>query len=271
MSTASPGWSATGPTPPMGQPAKKKPGVAGIVIGIVLMVLGPAIGAVVIVMSTVSSVSGVTGAQSYPSSEPVQVSVTGSDQMGIWISPFVNTVCDVQDPAGRPMELEFSLLDQHVNDYYLFAAFTPTTSGVYTITCDDTQTYQVKVAPVLQAEGFVGGIVAGVLVIALVFLGGLVVLIVSIVRRSSWNRTYGPRAGQPPAQPYPYSAGQQQSAYPGQQQYPYPGQPQAPYPGQPQQPYSDSGQQQPYPGQQPPAPETPQPPAPDQPPSPPQA
>ena len=244
MSSMPPGWPPTGSAP--AQPAKAKPGVAGIVIGIVLMVLGPVIGIIVIVMTAIGSTSGVSAAESFSSDETIQVSLTAGQETGIWANPpYGIAECDVTGPSGAEVTMDFSFMSQEVDGYGVIDTFTPTTTGVYTADCEDpTGQSLFKVAPTMQTGSLAAGIVVGILLIILPALGGLILLIVSIVRRSNWNRTYG-SAPRPPAQPSPYAA-QPPSSYPGQPPS-YPGQP-VTYPGQPQPPYA-GGQPPAYPDQ----------------------
>jgi len=203
--------------------APKKPGVAGVVIGIILMVVGPIIGIVLAVASTVGSVSSVTSAPTYQADGlPHHVNLTVGQQAGIWMvdGSWNNGVdCQVTDPTGNDVDLLPPVISQNVGNYTLTASFMPPSSGQYTVACVGATVDPYRVAPLLAVRTLAGGIIGGILIIIVTFLAGLILLIVTLVRRGSWTSKYGPKppSMMPPAygaQPMPYG-----------QPYPAPGQP----------------------------------------------
>jgi|GEM_PF-1237399 len=204
--------SVTAPyAPPPAQPAKKKPGKVGIIIGIALLVLGPVIGTILIVTSAIGSSSGVARAPAFAADgNPNPVSLDAGVNMGIWTNPgdIVGGTCQILDPSGGNVAFSTSnVTNETMNNYQLAATFTPPVSGTYTVRCATTGTaFNFKIAPPMQVGGLVVGIVVGVLLIVVGILAGLVVLIVSLIRRSHWKSRYGPEAlaaAQPYAQPEP--------------------------------------------------------------------
>jgi len=252
---------------PPAVPPKKKPGIVGIIIGVALMVLGPVIGVILIVTSAVGSVGGFSSAPVFQADgSNHQVSVTAGTIMGVWIDQNATGQCEVFDSAGNDIALSTPTSgNQTLNNYDLVAVFTPSTGGTATVTCSGDTVFPYKVAPLIAVGKLAGGIVAGVLIMVFGFLAGLAVLIVTIVRRSGWNKRYGPGApvggyvpnptpyavqpaspfGQQPItyNPQPTTYGQQPPAY-GQQPQTFGQQPPT-YGQPPQQPYPPAGGQTP--------------------------
>lgn len=143
--------------------------------------------------------------------------------------------CTVTDPAGSDVSLDYGS-SASINDYDLLGSFETTDAGSYGFDCDGAA----KVVSGSDAKGVAKSvftwIAVGIGLAGLVFVVGLVLLIIGIVKlvgsgreRREWQQQAAYAGGQPPA----YG---QQPFY-GQQ----------PYQGQ-QPPYG----QQPYQGQQPP-------------------
>ena len=268
----------------MGQPvAKKQPGVAGIVIGIILIVLGPVIGGLVIAGAAVGSVSSVTNADTYTADGSMQdITLTGGKVMGIWAETHAVGNCDVVDSDYNEVPLATSGFSAQTvnNTYQLVATFVPPADGTYTVEClasNDSWTY--KVAPQMNVSGLATGLVVGIIIIPVAFIIGLVLLIVTLVRRSNWKKAQAATAMSAfaPGTPSPYQPG---SPYGVPTTTPASTGPQMPYGSQPsagpQMPYGSqppAAPQVPYGSQPPTAPQMPygsQPPAAPQPPYPPQ-
>ena len=194
------------PPAPLPAPATRKPGKAGIIIAIALIVLGPVIGTILIVVSTLSATSAISGAAPYAADDsPVPIELTGGAEMGLWVYDAQVDRCQIADPTGAVVPLNGpGSTSSSLNGYSLVATFTPPSSGTYVVACATPSASTFKIAPRIQAGGMVAGIVAGVLLIVVLLFGGLALLIVTVVRRSSWNSRYGPGAqAVAPAYPYP--------------------------------------------------------------------
>lgn len=232
------------PGPMPDTPPKKKPSVIGIVLGILLaVVIGPIAGITLIVTSTVSSIGGVTSAPVFQADgTEQQVAVSANTVMGVWIDSRSSGQCEVLDADGNDIALGTPTGgSQTVNNLELVAIFTPLASGNVTVSCWGNSVFPYKVATLISVGGLAGGIVAGVLILIVAFFGGVIWMIVTLVRRSNWNSKYGPKAVgafPPNPAPYPIQPGYASAppAYPEAQPYAQP-------PAYPQPPY----------GQQPPA------------------
>jgi len=200
--------------------AKKKPGIAGIVLGIVLMVFGPVIGVVLIVVTAVAATADIRDAQIFdPGDGNATLELSGGQEMGLWVNYDGYGNCRVLDQAGGILPFNDSgYVSQQVNNYSLAATFTPPVDGSYVIECSSSNAnLRFKVAPTLAGGKLAGGIVAGVLAIIVLFLGGLAWLIVTLVRRSNWNKRNAPPApgyGPPGASPQGYGPGYVPPQYP---------------------------------------------------------
>jgi len=181
---------------------KKKPGIVGIIVGIALIVVGVAAGVIVIVTTALDSAVGVMGAETFSSdAPPAEVSLEAGSDMGIWLDQMSVGNCGVLDPSMAEVPLTKSgFVSQTMNDFRLVATFTPPVDGVYTVMCESySSSVLFKVAPTIATAGLAAGIVVGVLLIVLLPIAGIIVLIVTVVRRSHWNRQYA----QPAPMPYP--------------------------------------------------------------------
>jgi len=208
--------------------------MAGIIIGIILIVLSVPIGAAIIYAGVSSTAKAFVSAdQFYSDGNSNQVSITGTADMGIWASAsLVSGTCQVADPSGNDVALNYSSISQNVNSWWLYATFTPNGSGTYTVACSQGMgfSFDYLVAPTIVTKSVVGGLFGGIAAGFVAFVVGLVLIIVTAVRRGKWTRTYGGTApgmvtayGQamPPAYP--------PQAYPPQMPYQPPS---APLPGQ---------------------------------------
>ena len=171
-------------------PRARRPGIAGIVVGIILMVCGPVMGGGVIEYSTLRSASQIDAAQTFSSNgTPAQVALTGTSEMGIWITPGGHGSCQVYDPKLVPVPLSIDgFTRQSANQYDLAGTFTPTGDGMYTVVCSSTPaSFTFKIAPVPQPKGSTTLIIAGVVIIVVVFLVGLALLVAMLIRRYGWH------------------------------------------------------------------------------------
>ncbi|MCL2783812.1 MAG: hypothetical protein FWD80_07605 [Propionibacteriaceae bacterium] len=235
------------------QPTSKKPGAAGFVIGALLIVVGFTVGMVMFFTSFLGQASDVSNAQAFDSDGTFNaVTLSGGQQTGIWVNNSGVGTCEVDDPSGLPISVSTSVTSsQTVNGFDLVATFTPDGNGDYLVACLSTGTdFSYKVAPVMFSSGAMGWVL-GIAIMAVGIIAGIVLLIVTGVRRSHWTKNN---------RPTPAPQGQSWGSYPptGQtaptyqpEQYPTP--PQRPYPGYPgyqgQPPYSPQPGQQPSPGQ----------------------
>ena len=180
------------------QQAPKKPGIAGIVIAVVLMIFAPVVGVLLIVFSSVDTASDLTNAPSFTTAAETQVELTAGEEMGLWVTNF-SWNCQILDPDGISVDIfVMGGGTQTIGRFTLGATFTPTHTGTHSIDCTrSTEPAEFKVAPPMNVGGMVWGIILGVfLIIGMVF-AGIIVLIVSLIRRSKWNRTYGPAKPNP--------------------------------------------------------------------------
>lgn len=153
--------------------------------------------------------------------------------------------CQAKDASGAdiPLERIQGTEEITVNSstwYVVLRSADPVPAGAYSVTCTGAEgTY--GVGPRASVLGFIGYVLGAIGSFLLFGLTGVLILVLSTVRRRR-ARAAASTFGAPP--PYP---GAPQQPYPGAPQQPYPGAPQQPYPGAPQQPYPGAGQQ-PYPG-----------------------
>jgi len=175
--------------------APKQPGIIGLVLGIVLMVLGPVIGTVVMDVSdyaATDTVSGVSARKADGGSYIVYLE--GNTDMGIWVRPFGSAgVCQVLTISGaRPYPIDTNITTSTmVQNYQLVARFTPPMSGFYDVRCkygEEMATYKVALA---NSTAPFPGVPLGVLLIMGGFIGGLVALIKTLGRHSDWSTRFG--------------------------------------------------------------------------------
>ena len=164
---------------------KPKPGIAGIIIGAALMVIGFAAGLGLILSAAVSSSMPVLNAPTNPSDSTVKVQLTAGDTEGLWASGFPSLTVTIQDPSGNQLDCVPSSMATNVNNFFLLCTFAAPVSGEYTVYVSGGD---FKVAPPMKVAGLAGGIIGGVMLMIFLPLGGLALLIVTIVRRSKWDR-----------------------------------------------------------------------------------
>jgi len=192
---------------PQGVPlaVPKQPGVIEIVLSILLMVFGPVIGSIVVGVTTSSSDGGVSDAQEYQADGSQNtVYLNGGVNMGIWVYPLnIPIVCEMKSLTGEYLDIDTNINTSTVVQHYqLTARFTSPNTGIYTVSCTSrVGSLQYKVAPATSTASLAADIAIGVILIIGGFFGGLVAVIVTVVRRSYWRRKYGPQPY--PQQPYP--------------------------------------------------------------------
>ena len=171
---------------------KKKPSVAGIIVSIALLVLGPVGGAAWIIVAVINVTGELSQAPVYSSDNPAAEIVVsgGSQEMALWTSGGGVNQCVVTDPSGGNVPLHPpSISDSTIGRYSLAATFTAPSDGVYKIDCTAADnSFKFKVAPSMSVAGLVGGILGGVLVIIVGMFAGAILLVVTLIRRSSWKR-----------------------------------------------------------------------------------
>jgi len=217
--------------------------MAGIIIGIILIVLSVPIGIAIIAMAVTGTARAFTSAEQFVSDgSSYSVAITGTKQMAIWIDTSTTPgACQMTDPSGNDVNLNEDITDQFVNNWWSYAAFTPDGDGTYTITCSPDfggNNFDYIVAPDIVNGSTVGGLIGGIAAGFVAFVVGVVLIIVTAVRRGKWTSTYGGTPGMAYGQPMPLAP--PQAWAPAQQP------PASPYPGQ--QPPAPWG-----PGQQPPS------------------
>jgi len=171
-------------------------------LGIVLPVVGLIAGSAIIAGSAGGTISGLASANEFQSDGTANhVNLVAGKATGIWmIDPTADVPCQVTDPTGAQVSLVTPSASQNVNNYGLYVSFTPPVSGTYTVTCTGASypwgsvVDPYKVAPLLSTGRLTGGIVAGILIIVILFLGGIALLIVTIIRRSNWDSKYRAQA-----------------------------------------------------------------------------
>ncbi|MDR2896468.1 MAG: hypothetical protein LBV30_07455 [Propionibacteriaceae bacterium] len=177
-----------------GQP--KRPGIVGIIVGVALMVVLPIIGVILVGTSSFGAFGPVSAAEVISTAD-IGTFVDGQpgEPLGVYIDAdgvAIGGQCQVLDPDGDVVTPSQPDTAVTYNDYDMQLIFTPTKAGQYAVMClSDGANFTYKVAPAVEVGSFAGGLVAGILLIVLGGLVGLVLLIVTIVRRSRWTRKYG--------------------------------------------------------------------------------
>ena len=222
---------------------KGKPGIAGFIIGALLVVVGLGMAAHGFGGNSggTTTTGGVADQPSHPTDGSlVQVTLQAGQTTGIWFSSASTegASCGLADPSGTPMDFDNTVTPQVVAGYTLKATFQTTTSGQYSVECQTTGaalTYKVgwtgTTVSSSDAPVEVGQIVGTLAAIG----GGIALLIVTGVRRSKWTSqhnalagaagyygaaNYGPVGAQQAYQPAGYQSGPPQPSYGPQQSAP---------------------------------------------------
>jgi len=215
-------------------PAAKQPGKTGIIVGIVLLIAAP----IILGAAIFAFVSGVSGTTTYISDTvPAEVDLKEGDQTGIWIEQNGSGYCQVFDPMMLPIAIETSgFASQTVNEYELAAVFLPNQDGTYTVICSGNLIpFHFRVAATGHVASFAIGLTIGIIMIP----AGIILLIVTVLRRSAWKNNNSHQPAQQIWQPQPAQPmyePPQQSSYgpvPSQPAYGSPPQPDSAAPSQP--------------------------------------
>jgi len=226
----------------------KKPGVAGIVMGIVIAVVGLIAGAVVMTFGALGGVvSGAIDVSNAPDfaadASDYYVDATAGTTMAFWFPSGANGRCAVFDPNGNEVTPVQPNYTSNSGDLQVVLTFDATVDGSYDVAClTSGDAFNYRVAPSLLTSGVKTSLIVGGAIMGVMLIIGIALLIVSIVRRANWTKNHGsamqpmmyPPQDPPQQAPYPQQYPPQQAPYPQQyppQQAPYPPQ-QAPYPPQ---------------------------------------
>jgi len=171
-----------------------KPSVWGIVIGVCLFFLGPIFGSITMLGGAAGSLGAVSRATTFVAdSSENSVSLKAGSQMGIWVFPPDSPgSCRVTDPDREHVKIDTNLGGSiTVQDFQLIGEFVPPTTGVYTVSCQsDGTAFDYRVAASRSAGLWMVSYV-GVGLIGVSFIGGVILVIVSVIRRSTWTSQYG--------------------------------------------------------------------------------
>ncbi|MDR0960125.1 MAG: transmembrane domain-containing protein [Propionibacteriaceae bacterium] len=177
----------------------KKPGIAGIVVGILLMVLVPIICVVIgITVTTMRSSALVPGGESndvtFPITEAATIESNGSTVHFIWGSPNAPETCGVTDSSGASITVE-PLGDTPATvdgvEYSATGVFQPPQAGDYLVSCmAGSEPVDEIVITSLDALATIIPIIIALAVGGLFFVAGLVLLIISILRRNRWKKDH---------------------------------------------------------------------------------
>lgn len=163
-------------------PPPRKASRSGIWIGVGLMAAAVvvAVVAAVLVWRMLAGEVEVIDADGLPH----EVTLPADESYGTWIEPARPATCAIADADGRDVPLGPVDGSYEVNQWDADRSF-DTGSGSLTVTCtattDDTQ---VRLGPLPSIPGLIGLIFGGVCLGMLLGTAGLVVIIVTVVRRS---------------------------------------------------------------------------------------
>jgi len=96
--------------PPGAAPAKKKPGVAGMVVGILVMIIGPVIGLMVVVLGVEGHGTGPATPSPFRADDSQNdFEATKGVEMGLWTSSdYKSGACNIFDPNDTAIEWDAS-------------------------------------------------------------------------------------------------------------------------------------------------------------------
>lgn len=115
---------------------------------------------------------------------PHEVSLPAGETYGTWVEPTRPATCEIADADGGEVELGPVDGSYEVNQWEADRSF-ETGSGALTLTCSGaTADTQVRVGPLPSIPALVGLILGGVCLGMVLGTAGLVVIIVTVVRRS---------------------------------------------------------------------------------------
>lgn len=180
------------PPPPSGDPGpplpthtsgETRPGTRGIWVGIVLMVVGIALPVAVgfFLMKPFTTADAVFPADG----EPHLVELPAEEKRGLFLREFAHATCTGQDADGNEVVAEgLGASTYTVNDWEAAYRF-DTGAGDVTFTCESaTEGAEVRIGTVPGVGGMVGAMLGSCGVGLLLGVGGLVLLVITAVRRS---------------------------------------------------------------------------------------
>jgi len=150
----------------------KKPGVAGIVLGIVIAVVGIIAGSVVMTVGALNTVvsgaadvlnspdfftdasTDVVNAADFPAdSSDNYLDVTAGTTMAFWFPSGMSATCAVADPGQNIVTLDQPASSTIVGDWQIVLTFEPTSTGSYDVACRaDGDNFNYRVAAALLTK-----------------------------------------------------------------------------------------------------------------------
>ncbi len=197
---------------PSAQQRRRLPGTGMLITGLILLGISILGGIIAVVAFSVSSFGKLDdfAASTHSIDQPVTVDGLGNNQWYLYQDPtrVSGASCSVTDQQGNDVTNRATDLEMSLNDlsYESIQSFESTAAGVYEISCTD---YPVVLGGSLPLGGLLG-VGISVAVAVLVFIVGLVLTIVGLVRRSrAKNQQYPPNFPPYGGSPYPgYGPGQ---------------------------------------------------------------
>lgn len=118
--------------------------------------------------------------------QPHAVALPADENYGVWVEPARPASCEVATDDGEPVELGPVDGSYEVNQWVADRSF-DTGDGALTVTCSataDRADAQARIGPLPSIPGLVGLVFGGVCLGMLLGTAGLVVVVVTVVRRS---------------------------------------------------------------------------------------
>ena len=218
-------------TPNTAVSAKKKPGVVGLIVALLLIIVVPLV-LTIVGLGVVGTKALSLGSQAtFTAGSSTTLDLKADTPYMILSTSPTATVADIQctvtSPDNQSIPLDVPTGSVTVNSDTGLYSFTTTTAGSYSIACDSSN-------PNLQIVIMQGDInsILGIGFTMLAFIGlavvsfiiGVILLIVWLVRRSNWNKNQAvaaATASYPTSYP-PAGYGQQYAGYGQAPQQPYP-------------------------------------------------
>lgn len=180
-------WGQPGPGPQQWQqhqqhqqPAKKKR------LGPVLMIIGAIVGVLGVVLGILGGVGGIASAmpsedEVHAVTQPLQVTLSDDQEMGLWSEAGSGVGCRVLDEAGEMVDIRGTSETVTLRDLQLHSIGKWSGAGTYTVECDGEGGY---VAPPLGVGALLGGVggilgaVFGGIIGGTLFIVGLIVWLI---------------------------------------------------------------------------------------------
>ncbi|HVK27172.1 MAG TPA: hypothetical protein VM575_02445 [Nocardioides sp.] len=165
-------------------PELRKPPRTGIWIGVGLMAGAVVVAVVagVLVWRLLAGEVAVVEADG----QPHAVTLPADETYGVWVEPAWPAACEVATDDGEAVELGPVDGSYEVNQWVADRSF-DTGSGALTVTCTATTgrtDTQARIGPLPSIPGLIGLVLGGVCLGMLLGTAGLVVIVVTVVRRS---------------------------------------------------------------------------------------